>query len=96
MVRLEHSKAFKTFYKAENYHQDYIKKNPNGYCPDHSTGVRFVRNIDKLIMTTLNLKGKNIVVIEPSGYCPYCDKLREDVLMNMLVPFLCIIEKPLN
>ena len=29
------------FYKAEKYHQDYIKKNPNGYCPDHSTGVTF-------------------------------------------------------
>ena len=32
-------KPIQDFYKAENYHQDYIKKNPNGYCPDHSTGV---------------------------------------------------------
>ena len=22
----------KCFYKAEEYHQDYLKKNPNGYC----------------------------------------------------------------
>jgi peptide-methionine (S)-S-oxide reductase len=27
------------FYFAEDYHQQYLAKNPNGYCPDHSTGV---------------------------------------------------------
>jgi peptide-methionine (S)-S-oxide reductase len=27
------------FYYAEAYHQQYLAKNPNGYCPDHSTGV---------------------------------------------------------
>ena len=74
-------KPLKKFFKAENYHQDYIKKNPKGYCPDHSTGVRFVRNIAEPKNDNSKLKvGKNIVVIEPSGYCPYCDKLREDVL----------------
>jgi len=74
-------KPLKKFFKAENYHQDYIKKNPNGYCPDHSTGVRFVRNIAEPKNDNSKLKvGKNIVVIEPSGYCPYCDKLKEDVL----------------
>jgi len=29
------------FYYAEGYHQQYLAKNPNGYCPDHSCGVRF-------------------------------------------------------
>ena len=29
------------FFYAEDYHQQYLKKNPNGYCPDHSCGVRF-------------------------------------------------------
>jgi peptide methionine sulfoxide reductase MsrA len=24
---------------AEDYHQQYLYKVPNGYCPDHSTGV---------------------------------------------------------
>jgi peptide-methionine (S)-S-oxide reductase len=28
-----------SFYYAEPYHQQYLSKNPNGYCPDHSTGV---------------------------------------------------------
>ncbi|HSH21184.1 MAG TPA: peptide-methionine (S)-S-oxide reductase MsrA, partial [Candidatus Caenarcaniphilales bacterium] len=27
------------FYFAEDYHQQYLAKNPGGYCPDHSTGV---------------------------------------------------------
>ncbi len=27
------------FYFAEDYHQQYLGKNPAGYCPDHSTGV---------------------------------------------------------
>lgn len=29
------------FYYAEDYHQQYLAKNPGGYCPDHSCGVRF-------------------------------------------------------
>jgi peptide-methionine (S)-S-oxide reductase len=28
------------FYYAEDYHQQYLDKNPNGYCPNHATGVR--------------------------------------------------------
>jgi peptide-methionine (S)-S-oxide reductase len=27
------------FYFAESYHQQYLHKVPNGYCPDHGTGV---------------------------------------------------------
>jgi peptide-methionine (S)-S-oxide reductase len=27
------------FYYAEDYHQQYLAKNPGGYCPDHGTGV---------------------------------------------------------
>jgi peptide-methionine (S)-S-oxide reductase len=28
------------FYYAEDYHQQYLAKNPNGYCPVHATGVK--------------------------------------------------------
>jgi peptide-methionine (S)-S-oxide reductase len=27
------------FYYAEAYHQQYLEKNPFGYCPDHGTGI---------------------------------------------------------
>jgi len=29
-----------TFYYAEEEHQQYLHKNPGGYCPHHATGVR--------------------------------------------------------
>ncbi len=29
-----------TFFAAERYHQQYLEKNPNGYCPIHATGVK--------------------------------------------------------
>lgn len=29
-----------SFYPAERYHQQYLHKNPGGYCPIHATGVR--------------------------------------------------------
>jgi peptide-methionine (S)-S-oxide reductase len=29
------------FYYAEDYHQQYLAKNPRGYCPDHSCGVAY-------------------------------------------------------
>ena len=28
------------FYYAEDYHQQYLAKNPDGYCPNHATGVK--------------------------------------------------------
>ena len=76
-------KSITKFYKAEKYHQDYIKKNPNGYCPDHSTGVRFNKTKDLVMAdnTTIAM-GKSIVVIEPEGYCPYCEKFKATVAKN--------------
>jgi len=30
-----------TFYYAEAYHQQYLAKNPDGYCPNHSCGISY-------------------------------------------------------
>jgi peptide-methionine (S)-S-oxide reductase len=30
-----------SYYYAEDYHQQYLVKNPDGYCPIHATGVRY-------------------------------------------------------
>ena len=76
-------KTLETFYPAEDYHQDYLVKNPNGYCPDHSTGVRFIVSESIPSIDNKNLlEGKHIVVIEPEGFCPYCEKFREKVTSN--------------
>jgi peptide-methionine (S)-S-oxide reductase len=32
-------KSAPDFYYAEDYHQQYLDKNPRGYCPIHATGV---------------------------------------------------------
>jgi peptide-methionine (S)-S-oxide reductase len=30
-----------TYFYAEDYHQQYLVKNPGGYCPIHATGVKY-------------------------------------------------------
>ena len=72
-------KELTNFYLAENYHQDYLKKNPNGYCPDYSTGVVFSKKLNKFTDNKNLGVGKKILILEAEG-CPYCYKLRQDVL----------------
>ena len=67
------------FYFAEDYHQDYLKKNPNGYCPDLSTGIVF-NDANKTLLNNESLrKGKQILVLDSQNYCPYCEKLKLNV-----------------
>ena len=75
-------KPLDTFHPAEEYHQDYLVKNPNGYCPDHSTGVTFnpSESSEMRADNSALLKGKHIVVIESKDYCPYCEKFKANVL----------------
>ncbi|MFL2507977.1 MAG: peptide-methionine (S)-S-oxide reductase MsrA [Candidatus Pseudothioglobus sp.] len=68
--------ALEKFWPAENYHQDYLLRNPNGYCPDHSTGVKFVEkgSSGDFIESIEPLGGKEIIVIGPEveGTCLFC------------------------
>ena len=68
--------ALERFWPAEDYHQDYLQRNPNGYCPDHSTGVTFIEQVPKesLVADISPLGGKEIVVIGPEveGTCLFC------------------------
>ena len=75
-----HIKPLKQFYPAEEYHQNYLVKNPNGYCPDHSTGVVFkTRKVIEQDNHAL-MVGKHIVVVDSKNFCPYCEKLKKTVL----------------
>jgi len=70
------------YYFAEKYHQDYLAKNPKGYCPNHSTGVKFDQVTKKTEHVKQILKpvdGKEVVVVISENYCPYCDKFKKDV-----------------
>lgn len=76
-------KPLDKFVAAETYHQDYLFKNPNGYCPDLRTGVYFSQpeNI-KMADNTALLQGKHLIVIESKGYCPYCEKFKKETANN--------------
>jgi peptide methionine sulfoxide reductase msrA/msrB len=85
-------KPLDKFWQAEDYHQDYLAKNPNGYCPNHKTGIKFANQgmIKEKLSGTYNehlkglilepLDGKEIVVIESDAYCPYCVAFKQKVL----------------
>lgn len=87
----------KNFYFAESYHQDYLAKHPNGYCPNHSTGVKF--NKEKVKVDTLTpIGGKEIIVIESENFCPYCEKFSKEVssLYKGTVPLRTLYAKNLR
>ena len=75
--------ALDKFWSAEDYHQDYIARNPNGYCPDHSTGVKFVQQEDSTEYAQViePLQGKEIIVIGPEveGTCLFCLEFEKKV-----------------
>ena len=75
--------ALEKFWPAEDYHQDYLLRNPNGYCPDHSTGVKFAENTveSDLSQDIEPLGGKEIIVIGPEveGTCLFCIEFERKV-----------------
>ncbi len=74
-------KPLETFYPAEEYHQDYLVKNPNGYCPDHSTGLKFDSKNSKIAKVDNQklMLGKQVLIIDSDDYCPYCEKFKANV-----------------
>ena len=78
--------ALDKFWPAEDYHQDYIARNPNGYCPDHSTGVKFVQQkvSTEYAQMIEPLGGKEIIVIGPEveGTCLFCLEFERKVTSN--------------
>ena len=78
--------ALDKFWPAEGYHQDYLLKNPNGNCPDHSTGVKFtqVASLEDFGAEIEPLGGKEIVVIGPEveGTCLFCLEFEKKVTSN--------------
>jgi peptide methionine sulfoxide reductase msrA/msrB len=73
-------KPLKKFYPAEAYHQNYLTKNPFGYCPNHATGVKFGKAEKQTDTKTITpLQGKEILVIE-APHCRFCEAFKMDVL----------------
>ncbi len=75
-------KALEQFWPAEADHQDYLKKNPNGYCPNHATGITFEKVSNAKTENTISpLGGMEIIVVEAEeeGSCPYCTQFAQEV-----------------
>lgn len=91
-------KPLKNFYKAENYHQDYLEKNPFGYCPNHETGVKFQKDNTKKIDMVTPLGGKEIIIIKSENYCPYCEKFESGVskYYKGSIPMRTVLKKALK
>ena len=70
-------KPLKKFYPAEAYHQNYLAKNPLGYCPNHSTGVKF--NNEKIIIDTISPLGDKEIVVIDAEHCKFCEKFKKNV-----------------
>lgn len=78
--------------RAEESHQDYLEKNPDGYCGLGGTGVKY--GIDADVVTTPPLDGSTLrddrqLVVYDAEDCPYCEKFEAQVLAgwNADVPF---------
>ena len=80
----------KTWFRAEEYHQDYLLKNPDGYCGLGGTGVKYptaatVAGSPPTAAQAPRLDGRaldfqrQLIVFEAED-CAYCRKFKADVL----------------
>jgi peptide methionine sulfoxide reductase msrA/msrB len=83
----------KNYITAEEYHQDYLRKNPNGYCGLGGTGVKYPgerpggnmtsikpEQTKPLDSTQLNHE-RQLVVFEAED-CPYCQLFKADIMTS--------------
>jgi len=78
---------------AEEYHQDYLKKNPNGYCGLGGTGVvypgagtnsRAATQAPRLLAANLHA-GRQLIVFEAHD-CPFCAQFKKQILTDWHAP----------
>lgn len=77
------------YFPAEDYHQDYLEKNPGGYCGLGGTGVIYPATHATSAATqppltldasTLSTK-RQLIVFEAAG-CPFCKQFAADILTH--------------
>ncbi|MFO7542370.1 MAG: peptide-methionine (S)-S-oxide reductase MsrA [Thiobacillus sp.] len=75
-----------TYHSAEDYHQDYLVKNPNGYCGLGGTGVKYPgADSTASAPTAPRLDGKSLafdrqLVVFEAEDCDFCKQFKADVL----------------
>ncbi len=87
----------RVYHRAEDYHQDYLKKSPDGYCGLGGTGVKYPGRgaptapapaatpaVARLDAKSLH-HDRQLVVFEAED-CPYCKQFKADVLDHWKSP----------
>ncbi len=71
----------RTWIRAEEYHQDYLVKNPNGYCGLGGTGVRYgLEGGGHAPLDPAALAADRQLIVFEAESCPYCEQFKTDVL----------------
>ncbi|MEW6445382.1 MAG: peptide-methionine (S)-S-oxide reductase MsrA [Pseudomonadota bacterium] len=73
----------RNYNRAEDDHQDYLKKNPGGYCGLGGTGVAYTGSAASMVAAPLDPAklhfDRQLVVFEAED-CPFCKKFHAEVL----------------
>ena len=73
----------RNYNRAEEEHQDYLKKNPRGYCGLGGTGVSYPGRADKAVTARLDASSldfeRQLIVFEAEE-CPFCRQFHAEVL----------------
>ncbi|HYN78314.1 MAG TPA: peptide-methionine (S)-S-oxide reductase MsrA, partial [Lamprocystis sp. (in: g-proteobacteria)] len=77
----------KAYFSAEDYHQDYLKKNPNGYCGLGGTGVKYPGSVQSAKASARAkpldpkaLDAKRQLIVFEADDCAYCKQFKAEVL----------------
>jgi peptide methionine sulfoxide reductase msrA/msrB len=82
--------------KAEEYHQDYLKKNPNGYCGLGGTGVKYHKSAPVTTKNYSNLNFDRQLIVFESDDCPFCERFKKDILNDWKSPVAVISTKQIK
>lgn len=69
--------------RAERYHQDYLVKNPNGYCGLGGTDVAYPgepQRTKPAVLSAADLSRERQLIVFEAEDCPFCERFREEVL----------------
>ena len=83
--------ALKNYYPAEDYHQDYLKKNPQGYCGLGGTGVHYPGSKNAAQIQSPRLDGKTLnferqLVVFEAEECAFCKQFKAEILDHWQSP----------
>lgn len=73
----------RNYNRAEDYHQDYLQKNPNGYCGLGGTGVTYPGQNPKQPAAALDVSKLNVerqLIVFEAEDCPFCKQFRREVM----------------